>query len=80
MSNRENGFYLDTLAWGMAIVNGIGGHLLPLLTNSGDIQYVPGARQSAFMVPLGLWVPLVVFKQHGVGAVDAGGRPLPVVH
>eukprot|EP00533_Pseudo-nitzschia_delicatissima_P013510 CAMPEP_0197266488 /NCGR_PEP_ID=MMETSP1432-20130617/3032_1 /TAXON_ID=44447 /ORGANISM="Pseudo-nitzschia delicatissima, Strain UNC1205" /LENGTH=281 /DNA_ID=CAMNT_0042731361 /DNA_START=39 /DNA_END=884 /DNA_ORIENTATION=+ len=40
-----------SLNWGTAVVNGIGGHILPaILTKS----YNPGVVQSIFMVPLGI--------------------------
>lgn len=46
-------YYLlsGSLNWGTAVVNGIGGHILPaILTKS----YNPGVVQSIFMVPLGI--------------------------
>lgn len=66
ISKRENGYYLVALAWGFAVVNGIVGHLLPILTQTGELKYVPGALQSIFMVPLGLFILLRVFKGLGV--------------
>ena len=45
---------------GMAIVNGAFGHLLPLTHH-----YMPGAAQSTFMVPFGLWVLLSVHGRFG---------------
>jgi len=66
MATKKNGFYPATLAWGVAVVNGSGGHLLPYFLESGDLRYVPGAVQSLFMVPLGLYILLVVFKKEGV--------------
>ena len=39
------------LNWGMAVVNGIGGHIGPALLTK---TYNPGVVQSAFMVPLGI--------------------------
>ena len=47
------------LSWGMAVVNGLTGHLIPLLD-----EYIPGAFQSIFMVPLGFYVLLVVFEEN----------------
>lgn len=45
-----------SLNWGTAVVNGIGGHILPaILTKS----YNPGVVQSIFMVPLGIYRILV---------------------
>lgn len=74
MSKRENGYYLVTLSWGFAVVNGILGHLVPILTQSGELKYVPGALQSIFMVALGLYVLLVVFK--GLGTFKGFVVPL----
>lgn len=66
LSKRENGYYLVTLSWGFAVVNGILGHLVPIFTQSGELKYVPGAFQSIFMVAFGLYVLLVVFKKLGI--------------
>ena len=52
ISNAGNNYIPAAITWGTAIVNGIGGHLLPLL----EKKYIPGAFQSALMVPLGIWV------------------------
>jgi len=57
-SNAENKYIPVAVSWGVAIVNGAFGHLMPLLQGS----YVPGAAQSALMVPFGLWV---LFNVHG---------------
>ena len=65
-SKAENGYYLATLPWGFAIVNGFTGHLVPIFTQTGELQYVPGAVQSIFMVAFGFYVLLVVFKQLGI--------------
>ena len=65
MAKRENGYYLVALAWGFAVVNGIVGHLVPIITQSGELKYVPGALQSIFMVAFGLYVLLVVYKPLG---------------
>ena len=75
MATKENGFYPATLPWGVAVVNGVTGHLLPFFLNKGELRYVPGAVQSLFMVPLGLWILLVVFKKDGVML----GTVLPLV-
>ena len=66
MSKRENSYYLVTMSWGFAIFNGILGHLVPILTQSGELKYVPGALQSIFMVGFGLYVLLGVFRGLGV--------------
>ena len=66
MARKENGYYPATLAWGLAVINGLGGHILPYFIDQGDLRYVPGAFQSLFMVPMGLWVLLVVFKKEGL--------------
>ena len=52
MSHRGNRYIPAAVSWGTAVVNGAMGHLLPLLT----LQYVPGAFQSAFMVPSGIFI------------------------
>ena len=75
MATKENGFYPATLPWGMAVVNGLTGHLLPFFTNVGELRYVPGAVQSLFMVPFGLWILIVVFKKDGLML----GTVLPLV-
>ena len=54
------------MPWGFAIVNGIAGHLVPVFTDIGEVQYVPGAFQSIFMVAFGLYVLLIVFKRYGI--------------
>merc|ERR1712228_253926 len=51
-SNANNNYIPAAISWGIAIINGVVGHLLPLLEN----KYMPGAFQSMFMVPLGFWV------------------------
>jgi hypothetical protein len=66
MAKHENGYYLVTLSWGFAVVNGFLGHLVPFFTKSGELQYVPGALQSVFMVAFGLYVLLVVFRVYGI--------------
>jgi hypothetical protein len=66
MSKPENSYYLVTMAWGFAVVNGIVGHLLAIFTQTGELRYMPGAFQSIFMVPLGIYILLKVFKQLGV--------------
>lgn len=66
MATRENSYYLVTMSWGFAVVNGILGHIIPIFTQSGELRYVPGALQSIFMVGFGLYVLLGVFKQLGV--------------
>jgi len=75
MATKQNGFYTATLPWGGAVINGALGHLLPFFLDEGELRYVPGAVQSLFMVPLGLWILLVVFKQYGVML----GTVLPLV-
>ena len=65
MSKPENSYYLVTMSWGFAVVNGIVGHLLPIITQTGELRYMPGAFQSIFMVPLGIYILLKVFKQLG---------------
>ena len=52
ISNKGNNYIPAAITWGTAILNGIGGHLLPLFQK----EYVPGAFQSALMVPFGIWV------------------------
>ena len=52
ISNKGNNYLPAAITWGTAILNVIGGHLLPLLQK----EYVPGAFQSALMVPFGIWV------------------------
>lgn len=54
------------MSWGFAIVNGILGHLVPLLTQTGELKYVPGAVQSVFMVAFGFFILLGVYKRLGV--------------
>lgn len=49
-----------SLSWGTAVVNGLGGHILPALAGA---SYNPGLVQSLVMVPLGIFV------------VRASGRP-----
>ncbi|MDB9944429.1 HXXEE domain-containing protein [bacterium] len=66
MSKPENSYYLVAMAWGFAILNGIVGHFLPIITQTGELRYVPGAFQSIFMVSFGLYVLLKVFKPLGV--------------
>jgi len=65
MAKRENSYYLIALSWGFAVVNGILGHLLPLIVQSGELKYVPGALQSIFMVSFGFYILLGVFKALG---------------
>ena len=66
MSKSENSYYLVAMSWGFAVVNGIVGHLLPIITQTGELKYMPGAFQSIFMVPFGFYVLLKVFKPLGV--------------
>jgi len=66
IATKQNGFYTASLPWGLAVVNGAGGHLLPFFFEEGELRYVPGAVQSLFMVPLGLWILLVLFRKDGV--------------
>ena len=49
------------ISWGTAVTNGLTGHLIPLLD-----EYIPGAFQSIFMVPFGLYVLLVIFEGTGL--------------
>ena len=42
-----------SLNWGVAVVNGFAGHLVPLVL---DREYNRGAFQSFFMVPIGAYV------------------------
>ena len=60
-SNAGNKYIPVAVSWGLAIFNGGFGHLLPLLEG----KYMPGAAQSALMVPLGLWVLLTVHGRFG---------------
>ena len=66
MAKRENSYYLVAMSWGFAVVNGIVGHLLPIITQTGELKYMPGAFQSIFMVSFGFYVLLKVFKPLGV--------------
>ena len=66
MSKAENSYYLVAMSWGFAVVNGIVGHLLPIITQTGELKYMPGAFQSMFMVPFGFYILLKVFKPLGV--------------
>lgn len=66
MSKSENIYYLVTMSWGFAVVNGIVGHLVPIIAQTGELRYMPGAFQSVFMVPFGIYILLKVFKQLGV--------------
>ena len=71
LSNARNNYIPAAITWGTAIMNGIGGHLLPVL----EKKYIPGAFQSAFMVPLGVWV---LYKFHfQFGWID--GLILPLI-
>ena len=45
--------FVSPLNWGMAVVNGFAGHILPAVLTS---SYNPGAFQSLFMVPLGIYI------------------------
>lgn len=49
------------LNWGTAVVNGIGGHILPAMLTA---SYNPGVVQSVCMVPLGIWL------------IGSSGRPI----
>ena len=42
-----------SLSWGTAVVNGLGGHVLPALAS---FTYNPGLIQSLLMVPLGIFI------------------------
>eukprot|EP00929_Paragymnodinium_shiwhaense_P120456 TRINITY_DN92408_c0_g1_i1.p1 TRINITY_DN92408_c0_g1~~TRINITY_DN92408_c0_g1_i1.p1 ORF type:complete len:176 (-),score=3.41 TRINITY_DN92408_c0_g1_i1:265-747(-) len=56
-----NSFLASYLNWGFAVVNGIGGHILPLIVFSvleGRFAYNPGVAQSLIMVPLGVFIIL----------------------
>jgi hypothetical protein len=66
MAKGENSYYLVTMVWGFAVVNGIVGHFVPIIAQTGELKYMPGAVQSMFMVPFGLYVLLGVFKPLGV--------------
>ena len=50
-----------SLSWGTAVVNGLGGHVLPALAS---FTYNPGLIQSLLMVPLGIFI------------IRGSGRPL----
>ena len=65
LSKRENSYYLTTMAWGFSVVNGFLGHMVPIVAQTGELKYVPGAVQSVFMVAIGLYVLLVVFRPLG---------------
>lgn len=54
--------FYQLLSWGTAIINGLVGHLLPVLKG----EYIPGALQSAFMVPLGIYVLARVYGRDGL--------------
>ena len=60
-STPENNFMPAAISWGTAVINGLTGHLIPLLD-----EYIPGAFQSIFMVPFGLYVLLVIFEDSGL--------------
>jgi len=49
-----------SLSWGTAVVNGLGGHVIPAVTT---LTYNPGLVQSMVMVPLGIFI------------IRASGRP-----
>merc|ERR1712156_1177602 len=59
LSTKENMYMPIVLSWAIAVVNGLTGHVIPLLD-----EYIPGAFQSIFMVPLGFYVLLVVFEEN----------------
>ena len=61
LSTPENMYMPAIISWGIAVVNGLTGHVIPLLD-----EYIPGAFQSIFMVPLGFYVLLVVFEGNGL--------------
>ena len=58
--NRERFLLGASLSWGTAVVNGLGGHVLPAVAS---LQYNPGLVQSLVMVPLGIFI------------IRASGRP-----
>jgi len=62
LSTPENMYMPAAISWGTAVVNGLLGHLIPLLVLG---EYIPGALQSIFMVPFGVYVLLVVFEGNG---------------
>jgi len=55
-------FLPAAISWGTAIINGLVGHLLPVLKG----EYIPGALQSAFMVPLGIYLLARVYGRDGL--------------
>jgi len=57
LSTPENLYMPAAISWGTAVVNGLTGHLIPLVN-----EYIPGAVQSIFMVPFGLRVLVVIFS------------------
>jgi hypothetical protein len=75
MSKRDNGYHLTTMSWGFAVVNGFLGHMVPIVAQTGELRYMPGAVQSVFMVAFGLYVLWVVFRPLGT----LGGLVIPLV-
>ena len=69
MSHRGNRYIPAAVSWGTAVVNGAMGHLLPSVT----MEYVPGAFQSAFMVPAGIMILLRYYDRLFVPIPIIGG-------
>ena len=61
VSTSKNMYLPAAISWGTAVVNGITGHLLPVFNG----EYVPGALQSTFMVPLGLYALVRIYGGNG---------------
>ena len=61
LSTSKNMYLPAAISWGTAIVNGFTGHLLPVLNG----EYVPGALQSVFMVPLGFYALIRIYGGNG---------------
>ena len=67
ISTPKNMYLPAAISWGTAVVNGFTGHLLPVLNG----EYVPGALQSVFMVPFGIYLLVRIYGGNGwvVGVV-----------
>jgi len=62
LSTPQNMYMPAAISWGTAVINGLTGHLLPVFNN----EYVPGAVQSAFMVPFGMYLLFRVYGGNGL--------------
>ena len=63
----ERFLFAGMLNWGVAVINGLGGHLLQVVLTQ---SYNPGCVQSALMVPLGLYI--IVGSQRPVLCLGVG--------